>query len=70
MEAYLSGLEDRIKAGKPIDHINSVASFFVSRIDTKVDKYLEPIIQSTGGEAQIAKCIIRENCHRKCTLGI
>ncbi len=30
MEAYFSGLEDRIKAGKPIDHINSVASFFVS----------------------------------------
>jgi transaldolase/glucose-6-phosphate isomerase len=55
MEAYLSGLEDRIKAEKPIDHINSVASFFVSRIDVKVDKYLEPIIQSQGSEAQIAK---------------
>jgi transaldolase/glucose-6-phosphate isomerase len=55
MEAYLSGLEDRIQAEKPIDHINSVASFFVSRIDVKVDKYLEPIIQSQGSEAQIAK---------------
>ncbi len=58
MEAYLSGLEDRIKAGKPIDHINSVASFFVSRIDVKVDKYLEPNIQSKGGEAQIAKSLL------------
>jgi transaldolase/glucose-6-phosphate isomerase len=58
MDAYLSGLEDRIKAGKPIDHINSVASFFVSRIDVKVDKYLEPIIQSKGSEAQIAKGLL------------
>ena len=58
MEAYLTGLEDRIRAGKPIDHINSVASFFVSRIDTKVDKYLEPIIQSSGHNAQIAKSLL------------
>ena len=40
MEAYLSGLEDRLKEEKPIDHIASVASFFVSRVDTKVDKLL------------------------------
>jgi transaldolase/glucose-6-phosphate isomerase len=58
MEAYISGLEDRIKAGKPIDHINSVASFFVSRIDTKVDKYLEPIIQSSSPKSQIAKSLL------------
>jgi transaldolase len=58
MEAYLSGLEDRIKAGKPIDHINSVASFFVSRIDTKVDKYLEPIIQSSGLNSKNAKSLL------------
>ncbi len=58
MEAYLSGLEDRIKAGKPIEHINSVASFFVSRIDSKVDKYLEPIIQSSGHVAQTARSLL------------
>jgi transaldolase/glucose-6-phosphate isomerase len=58
MEAYLSGLEERIKAGKPIDHINSVASFFVSRIDNKVDKYLEPIVQSKGSETDIAKSLL------------
>jgi transaldolase/glucose-6-phosphate isomerase len=58
MEAYLSGLEDRTKAGKPIDHISSVASFFVSRIDTKVDKYLNPIIQLPGRKAQIAKSLL------------
>ncbi len=43
MEAYLNGLEDRLAAGKPISGIASVASFFVSRVDTKVDKRLEQL---------------------------
>jgi transaldolase/glucose-6-phosphate isomerase len=38
MEAYLAGLEDRLAAGGKIANIASVASFFVSRIDTKADK--------------------------------
>ena len=54
MEAYLNGLEERIKLGKPIDHINSVASFFISRIDSKVDKYLETIIQASGQDGRKA----------------
>ena len=37
IEAYISGLEDRISNGQPIDNIASVASFFVSRVDTKID---------------------------------
>ncbi len=41
VEAYLSALEQRVAAGKPIDRIASVASFFVSRIDTAVDKLLD-----------------------------
>ncbi|MFA6082892.1 transaldolase [Mucilaginibacter sp.] len=40
-EAYLSGLEDRIEAGQPVNHIASVASFFLSRIDVLVDPLLE-----------------------------
>jgi transaldolase len=40
-DAYLSGLEDRIADGHPIDHIASVASFFLSRIDVLVDPLLE-----------------------------
>jgi transaldolase len=40
MDAYMSGLERRASAGEPIDGIASVASFFVSRVDTKVDKQL------------------------------
>jgi len=41
IEAYFRGLETRVKEGKPIAHIHSVASFFVSRVDTKVDKLLD-----------------------------
>ena len=37
MDAYLDGLEARVNSGLPVDHIASVASFFVSRVDTKVD---------------------------------
>src|SRR5690606_27635556 len=39
-EAYIRGLEARLRAGKPVDHVASVASFFVSRVDTAVDKLL------------------------------
>lgn len=38
--AYIKGLERRHAAGHPIDNIASVASFFVSRVDTEVDKAL------------------------------
>jgi transaldolase len=44
MEAYISGLERRVKAGKPIDRQASVASFFISRIDSKIDGWLDAII--------------------------
>jgi transaldolase/glucose-6-phosphate isomerase len=40
IDAYISGLEDRVGKGESVDSIASVASFFVSRIDTKVDGYL------------------------------
>ena len=41
MDAYLAGLEQRAKAGQPLDRIFSVASFFVSRVDSKVDKAID-----------------------------
>lgn len=40
MQTYLSGLRKRVKAGQAIDRIASVASFFVSRVDTLTDKLL------------------------------
>lgn len=43
MEAYLSALEDRVGRGEGIDRLNSVASFFVSRVDSEVDKRLGTI---------------------------
>src|SRR5271157_4608950 len=53
MEAYLSGLEDHLAAGHSIDHIASVASFFVSRLDTKIDPKL-PDGLPLHGQAAIA----------------
>jgi transaldolase len=44
IEAYMAGLEDRIKAHQPIDGLASVASFFVSRVDTEIDKRLDVLI--------------------------
>jgi transaldolase len=52
MEAYLSALEDRIAAGQPIDRLRSVASFFVSRVDTNVDKKLDAIAAHPEGAAR------------------
>ena len=51
-EAYLRGLERRAQAGQPIDRIASVASFFVSRIDTAVDKQLEQKLQQASDPGQ------------------
>jgi transaldolase len=50
IEAYIAGLEDRVKAGKPVDHIASVASFFVSRVDTEVDKRLDTLAAKATGD--------------------
>jgi transaldolase/glucose-6-phosphate isomerase len=53
MEAYLSGLEDHLAAGHSVGHIASVASFFVSRVDSKVDPKL-PDGSPLKGKAAIA----------------
>jgi transaldolase/glucose-6-phosphate isomerase len=52
-EAYLRGLERRVAAGKPLDTVASVASFFVSRVDTAVDALL-PEASPLRGSAGIA----------------
>lgn len=49
IDAYMTGLEDRVAAGEPIDGIFSVASFFVSRVDTEVDKRLDAMIKTAAG---------------------
>jgi transaldolase/glucose-6-phosphate isomerase len=50
MDAYLGGLEDRLNAGLEVRHIASVASFFVSRMDTKVDALLNSLGSDTAKE--------------------
>lgn len=47
-DAFISALEARHAAGQDISHIGSVASFFVSRVDTLVDKLLEDKIKATS----------------------
>lgn len=53
IEAYLSGLEDCLLSGGDIESIHSVASFFVSRLDSKIDPQL-PAGSALLGKAAIA----------------
>ncbi len=55
MDAYLRGLERRLTAGEDIGGIASVASFFVSRLETKIDDRLDAIIQEGGNQVEIAE---------------
>lgn len=54
-DAYISALEERNAGGKEIGHIASVASFFVSRVDTLVDQVLENRIKATSDSAEQQK---------------
>jgi transaldolase len=53
IDAYMSGLEHRLAAGKTVDDIASVASFFVSRVDAKTDRLL-PTDSGLRGRVAIA----------------
>jgi len=50
LDAFLSGLEQRKSAGGNLAGIESVASFFVSRVDTEVDRRLGEIVAKGGSE--------------------
>lgn len=52
-DAYMLGLEARLRRGQPLAGICSVASFFVSRIDTLIDKQLQSL--ATQGDTDIAR---------------
>jgi transaldolase len=57
-EAYLAGLEAALKAGKDISGIASVASFFVSRIDTLVDSTIDERLKTAKGDnAQLLEAV-------------
>ncbi len=53
-EAYMAGIEARVAAGKPVDRVASVASFFLSRIDLLVDPELEAVMKRGGAQAETA----------------
>jgi len=53
--AYIAGIEARMNEGKSVEHVASVASFFVSRIDSLVDPLLEKLIAQGGKVADVAK---------------
>ncbi len=50
--AYLAGIQRRLEKGLPVGSVRSVASVFVSRIDTAIDRLLEARIQAAGTEAE------------------
>jgi transaldolase/glucose-6-phosphate isomerase len=56
-DAYLSGLEDRVKAEQPIDRVASVASFFLSRIDVLVDPQIDDKRRAGADAAAIAESL-------------
>jgi len=56
-EAYATGLEERLRQGHPIDRIASVASFFVSRIDTAIDKEIDRRVEAGDDEADALKAL-------------
>ncbi|MCS7050585.1 MAG: transaldolase, partial [Thermomicrobium sp.] len=51
IDAYLRGLERRLAQGFAIDRVASVASFFVSRVDTEVDRRLDELLARTTDQA-------------------
>jgi transaldolase len=50
IDAYMSGLEDRFKKGLPLQQVASVASCFVSRVDTEADKRIGDAMQKADGD--------------------
>jgi transaldolase len=48
MDAYLTGLQQRLANGKPVDGIASVASFFVSRVDVMIDEMLDRLAKAAA----------------------
>jgi transaldolase len=58
MAAHLAGLEKRLAKGLPIDRVASVASFFVSRVDTNVDARLQSIMERQDPQTKAAGLLL------------
>lgn len=55
--AYIRGLERRVAEGSPVDKITSVASFFVSRVDTLADRLIEERMEKASSHGEKARLI-------------
>jgi len=55
IDAYMGGLEDAIAAGRPVAGTSSVASFFLSRIDTLIDEQIDAVAAANPGRAEEAQ---------------
>ena len=64
IDAYLAGIEQAQAAGHDLSKIHSVASFFVSRVDTEVDKRLTAIGTDEAERAQVARPASRTRASR------
>ena len=73
MDAYLAGLEKAKEAGHDLSKIHSVASFFVSRVDTEIDKRLEDIGTDEAlelrGQAGIANARLAYSAYQQVFVG-
>ncbi len=69
IEAWMEGLEDRVRAGAPLGSVASVASFFLSRIDTLVDKQLDKLgtgeARALRGQAAVASACLAYQTYLK-----
>jgi len=52
-EAFIAALEARAAKGQPVNHIASVASFFVSRIDSLIDSKIDALLKTASGDAKV-----------------
>lgn len=57
-DAHTEALEQRIEAGRPVDDVASVASFFVSRIDALTDRKLDALADAAGGGSSRVEALL------------
>lgn len=72
MQAYIDGLKQLREAGRPMGFVSSVASFFISRVDTVIDESLsrridsgEKGLETLRGQAAIANAKIAYDCYKQ-----
>ena len=66
MDAYLAGLEKAAAAGKDLSKIHSVASFFISRVDSEIDKRLVALDRADlKGKAGVANAVVAYGAYEK-----